>query len=207
MRVSSILVAIAFVLPLFGQQAEKPPVVIDRPEPEPSLDRRCCVQRVFDGAGQPMGEVMKFGEDFVESLMMRYRLKDGDTVALRVTSEYILSSQMPGGSSVLFLTSDCSGDAFSPIYKAQPMARQAVVLPVGVYVQTATQAWLYVSDHLATRVMPAPGTIFKAQWGESGSCVPYPPPGYTYMGSPFGGYWMKRVEDLYAKYKRPFWIR
>lgn len=203
MRQLSVAIAFAFVLPLFAQTPT--PIVIDRPEPVATP--RCCVQKVYDGASKEMGELMKFGEDFVESLMMRYTLKDGDTVALRVTGDYILSSQQPGGSSVLFLTANCSGDAFVPIYKAQPMARQAVLLQVGPYANTATSAWLYVSDHLATRVMPAPGTVFKAQWNESGACVAYPAPGYTYSGSPFGGYWMKRVEDLYAKYKRPFWIR
>lgn len=32
-----------------------------------------------------------------------------------------------------------------------------------------------------------------------------PPPGYTVAPGPFGGYWMKRIEDLYAKDKRPFY--
>jgi len=37
--------------------------------------------------------------------------------------------------------------------------------------------------------------------------VNYPPPGYVYMSAPFGGYWMKRVEDLYKRWQRPFWIK
>ena len=177
----------------------------DRPD-APGLNR-CCVAKIYDATSAEMGEVIKFNEDFVESVMMRYRLKDGDTVALRLSSEYILSGLQPGGSNVLFLTADCSGDAFVIPSKSQPMKRQAAILPVGsAGYSGATNAWLYVSAPLATRTLPAPGTLFKAQWDLT-TCSPYAAPGYTYSGGTFGGYWMKRVEDMYAKWKRPYWIK
>ncbi len=72
---------------------------------------------------------------------------------------------------------------------------------------SATDAWLFVSAPLPARVFPPPGTVFHSQWGESGVCVPYPPPGYTFPPGPIGGFWMKRVENLYAKYTRPFYIK
>ena len=34
-------------------------------------------------------------------------------------------------------------------------------------------------------------------WADPG-CVPYPAPGYVVTGNPLGGYWMHRVEELYA---------
>ena len=85
----------------------------------------------------------------------------------------------------------------------------AMVLPVGAagtVHYAPTNAWLWVTDPLPSRVSPG-ATVFHSQWGESGACVPYPAPGYTVSPSPFGGYWMKRVEDLLAKYKRPFYSK
>ena len=64
--------------------------------------------------------------------------------------------------------------------------------------------WLWATDPLPLPANPG-GTVFHSQWTESGTCSPYPPPGYTVQGTPFGGYWMHRVEELYAKFKRPFW--
>ena len=29
--------------------------------------------------------------------------------------------------------------------------------------------------------------------------------GYVVSGTPVGGFWMTRAEDLYTKFKRPFW--
>ncbi|HKR66539.1 MAG TPA: hypothetical protein VJZ00_22620 [Thermoanaerobaculia bacterium] len=193
MRRSVMLFVLVFAFPLIAQRPVTPPPM------------RCCDTKVYDATGHEMGEVIHYSEDFIQSFMMRYRLKDGDTVAVRVGSEYILSSVLPGGSNVLFTAADCSGDAFVVI-TALPMKRQSMVLPVGTPgFYAATSAWLYVSAPLATRTVPAPGTIFKAQWDMS-ACVPYPPPGYTYMGGTYGGFWMKRVEDLYAHWKRPYWI-
>ncbi|HEX8173304.1 MAG TPA: hypothetical protein VF824_22410 [Thermoanaerobaculia bacterium] len=197
--------ALLLSFPALAQRPAKPNPN-DRPLPPPM---RCCATTVFDANGKAFGEVIKYNGDYLESLMMRYELSDGTSVALRVSSEYVLSTQGSGGSAVLFPTIDCSGpSAFVPIYHPEPMIRQAVVLPVGSPGQyQATGAWLFVSDPLATRTMPAAGTVFLAQWGDNGACVPYPPPGYTYMGGTFGGYWLKRVEDLYVKWKRPFYIK
>ena len=36
---------------------------------------------------------------------------------------------------------------------------------------------------------------------------PVPAPGYVVTGNPLGGYWMHRVEELYAKYSRPFYFK
>jgi len=44
-----------------------------------------------------------------------------------------------------------------------------------------------------------------AQWDFTNACVPYPAPGLTFAGDMWG-FTMHKVEDLYAKYKRPFWI-
>ena len=68
-----------------------------------------------------------------------------------------------------------------------------------------THAWLFVTDPLPTPIVPGPGTVFHSQWGDTQTCQPIPAPGYTYTTQP-GGYWMKRVEDLFAKFKRPFSI-
>jgi len=170
---------------------------------------RCCVTKVYDAAGKEFGDVLVYEVDRqLEYVMMRYKLKDGDTVALRVSYEYALTNTMPGGSMVIFTSSDCSGDAFVPMGRPQPTVRQAVILPVGSpgFFDT-TGALLYVSKHLALREVPVPGTVFHSQWGETGSCVPYPAPGYTYASATFGGYWMKKVENLYVKFKRPFYFK
>jgi hypothetical protein len=63
----------------------------------------------------------------------------------------------------------------------------------------------FQSHPLPTRTVPAPGTVYHSQWTESGACSPYPAPGYTYAGG-FGGYRMHRIQDLYAKFTRPFSI-
>jgi hypothetical protein len=110
---------------------------------------------------------------------------------------------------VVFTTPDCSGnDAFVQVYKPQPTERQAVILPVGspgFYL--ATGAWLFVAAPRAPRVYPPAGTLFHSQWGDTGACAPYPAPGYTFPSSPIGGFWMKRVGNLYAKFTRPFYIK
>ena len=71
---------------------------------------------------------------------------------------------------------------------ADAAQRYAVVLPAGTggtFGFAATNAWLFVTDHLPSRVHPG-ATVFHPQWGESGACVPYPAPGYTVApGRPF----------------------
>ncbi len=195
-------------LPLAAQETRPvAPTLPTQPITPPELNR-CCPTQVYDAKGKMIGDVITSDNTFTE-LVMRYYLKDGDTIPMRVSSEYMLSYQMPGGSTVLFLTPDCVGlEAFVVLSRPQPMKRQSVILPIGSAGQfMATGAWLFVSEPFATRVGPPAAAVFKSQWGDNGACVNYPPPGYVYMGAPFGGYWMKRVEELYARWKRPFWIK
>ena len=207
MRWLPIVVALVLMAPasLRAQERTLSPRGLPPVAPAP----RCCVTQVLDAKGQVFGEVFKFDENHLYTVTMRYRLADGDTVALIVGSEYVLGDQPLGGSAVIFTTPDCSGnDAFSPLYKPQLTRRQAVVLPVGSPgVYNATAAWLWVSAPLAARVFPPPGTVFHSQWSESGTCSPYPAPGYTFAPGSIGGYWLKRVENLYAKWTRPFSIK
>ncbi|HWW61095.1 MAG TPA: hypothetical protein VN181_07000 [Thermoanaerobaculia bacterium] len=207
-----LLLLLALVaLPLVAQEtrpaAEVVPAAPTQPITPPELNR-CCPTQVYDAKGKMVGDVITSDSTFTE-LVMRYYLKDGDTIPIRVSSEYMMSYQTSGGSTVLFLTADCLGnEAFVVLSRPQPMKRQSVILPVGSSGQyMATGAWLFVSEPLATRVVPAAAAVFKSQWGETGACVNYPPPGYVYMSAPFGGYWMKRVEDLYKRWQRPFWIK
>lgn len=210
------LLLLAFVaLPLVAQeprqavQESRPVVVTASPPPITAPDlNRCCPTQVFDATGKMIGDAITTDSVFSE-IIMRYYLKDGDTIPIRVSSEYMLSNQSSGGSTVLFTTLDCVGiEAFVVVSHPQPMKRQSVILPVDSPGQfMATGAWLFVSEPYATRVVPPAAAVFQSQWGEGGACMNYPPPGYVYGGRPFGGYWMKRVEDLYARWKRPYWIK
>jgi hypothetical protein len=209
MRRLPLLLSLAVALPCFAQAYPGPStqaVAVQRP-PSPPGQQRCCEAKVYDGAGKPFGDVITWDAAQLETVSMRYTLADGTAVALIVSGDYVRSLLLPGGSNVLFLTADCSGDAFVVPAKVLVIERQSVVLSGGSnMLQYAPVAWLYASAPLATRTLPAAGTVFKAQWDMS-NCVPYPAPGYTYGGSPFGGFWMKRIENLYAKWKRPFWTR
>ena len=142
--------------------------------------------RIFDAKGKLFGEVVTIEANHgVAVANARYELKGGDSVILRVAPWYISSDTQPGGSNVVFTTPDCSGnDAFVTI-TPQLTKRQAVILPTPTTGKIAT--------------------VFHSQW-DNGACSPYPAPGFTYSGMIFGGVWMHRVEDLYKKYTRPFWI-
>jgi hypothetical protein len=168
---------------------------------------RCCMAKIFDAKGKLFGEVVTIEANHgVAVANARYELKGGDSVILRVAPWYILSDTQPGGSNVVFTTPDCSGnDAFVTI-TPQLIKRQAVILPKGIYsTWNATEAWLFVSDPFPTLTTGTIATVFHSQW-DNGACSPYPAPGFTYSGMIFGGVWMHRVEDLYKKYTRPFWI-
>ena len=78
--------------------AQERPVVTPRGLPPVDPAPCCCGTQVFDTKGKVLGEVIKFDENHLQSVTMRYRLADGDTVALVVGSEYVLSDQAPGGS-------------------------------------------------------------------------------------------------------------
>lgn len=172
---------------------------------------RCCTPVVVDAHGKELGEVIRFDDRFQSiqiNAFVRYRLAGGDSVALSVGPEYILGLQNTGGSTMLFTSNNCSGnDAYAMIYNPPLMKRYAMVLPVGSPGQfSATQAWLWVTDPTPLRVNPSPGTVFHSQWGDNGACSPYPAPGYTFTPSPIGLFVVHKVEDLYAKFTRPFYI-
>lgn len=182
-----------------------------RPTPPGLLRDRCCAT-AFDAAGNKIGDIIRWDDRFPSlplQAFVRYPIKGGGDVALIVAPESIAGVQGPGGSVALFTTPDCSGNTMFAMLGWPPlMKRYAMVLPVasspGSVGFGATNAWLWVTDPLPARVSPG-ATVFWSQWGDTGACVPYPPPGYTVAPSPFGGFWMKRYEDLYAKYKRPYY--
>lgn len=182
-----------------------------RPTP-PGLTRDRCCATAYDANGTKIGDIIRWDDRFPSlplQAFVRYPIKGGGDVALIVAPESIAGVQSPGGSVALFTTADCSGNTMFAMLGWPPlMKRYAMVLPVasspGSVGFGASNAWLWATDPLPARVHPG-ATVFRAQWGESGACVPYPPPGYTVAPSPFGGFWMKRVEDLYARYKRPYY--
>lgn len=208
MRPVSTLVILSLLAPAVFAQAIRPA----RPNNPPGL-QKCCTPKVYDANGKVMGDLIRWDDRFPSIPLqgvMRYPIAGGGDVALHVAPESIAGLQMPGGSVALFTTPDCSGpNMFAMLGWPPLMKRYAMVLPVAPSPGTvgfgATQAWLFVTDPLPARVSPG-STVFWSQWGEGGACVPYPPPGYTVTGSPFGGFWMKRVEDLYAKFKRPYYV-
>lgn len=201
-RIPVVLFLVA--LPLFAQK---------RPETPPGLSR-CCVTRAYDAKDQLIGEVIRWDDRFPTvplAAIVRYPITPGgDDVALVVAPETITSLQQPGGSTALFTTPDCSGTTMFAMISWPPlMKRYAMVLPVGspgTVHFAPTAAWLWVSAPLPSRTDPG-ATVFHSQWNESGGCTPYPAPGFTVTGTPFGGFWMTRVEDLLKKYKRPFYSR
>lgn len=182
-----------------------------RPTTPPGL-QRCCTVKAYDATAKVIGDLIRWDDRFASiplQAIVRYPIKGGGDVALLVAPESIAGLQTPGGSVALFTTPDCSGNTmFAQLGWPPLMKRYGMVLPVapnpGAVGYAATQAWLWVTDPLPTRVHPG-ATVFHSQWGDGGACVPYPAPGYTVAPSPFGGFWMKRVEDLYAKYKRPYY--
>lgn len=172
---------------------------------------RCCHEKVWDKNGKAIGDLIWYDNSYGPQPLVgwvAYRLPGGDAVPLKVTPEALYSVQPAAGSStVLFTTSGCTGNTLFAVISWPPLAkRQAMVLLTGPDAYTAgTNAWLFVSAPLASRVVPGPGTVFHSQWSDGAACQPIPAPGYTLTSGP-GGYWMTRVEDLYAKFKRPFYI-
>lgn len=191
-----------FALSLFAEEKPK----------QPPENQRCCVTKIYDAKGREFGDVIRWDDRF-QSIQLhawvRYKVK-GDDVALYVSPESIASVQSPGGSIALFTTPDCSGTTMFAMLAWPPLTRRyAMILPAGnpsTLGIAATSAWLWITDPLPARVNPG-ATVFHSQWGDQGACVPYPAPGYTVTGNPFGGFWMYRVEDLYTKFARPFWSK
>lgn len=200
---------LALVLVTSSLFAQTRPVVIDPQRPQGPKDK-CCATKVYDATGKLIGDVIRWDDRF-QSIQLhawvRYSFK-GDDVALLVSPESFQGSLSPGGSTALFTTPDCSGNQMFAMLQYPPLTRRyGVVLLAGnpsSLMFTATNAWLFVTDPLPARVSPG-STVFRSQWTEQGACSPYPAPGYVVSGTPVGGFWMTRVEDLYTKFKRPFW--
>ena len=207
----AVVLTLTFATAAFAQQPTTP----KRPEGSVTPTRppaRCCATKVLDATGKELGEVLHYDERFQSvplNAWVRYELKGGDAVAINVGAEAVLPSISLGGSAVVFTSSDCSGPAFTAALGSPTLTkRYAVVLPAGGTNPgpwAATNAWLYATDPFPVRVN-AGATVFHSQWESSNTCVPYPAPGLTFSGGNQWGFWMHRVEDLYAKYKRPFWI-
>jgi hypothetical protein len=179
--------------------------------PHPKFNH-CCREKVWDARGNEIGDLVGYDERFASQTVtgyVAYHLKGGDAVVLQVAPLLLNGLQSTGGSSALFTTPDCSGNTMFSVISWPPLAkRYATVLLAGsssYLLMQATSAWLFVTDPLPPRVVPGAGTVFHSQWGESGACVPYPAPGYVMNYQP-GGFWMHRVEDLYAKFTRPFYV-
>jgi hypothetical protein len=164
----------------------------------------------YDADSKLIGEIIRWDDRIANYPLNGYvRYPVGvDYVALVVAPLSIIGLHQPGGSTALFTTPDCSGnDMFAMVYWPELMKRYAMVLPAGnpsTVNAYPDQGWLWATDPLPLPVNPG-GTVFHSQWTEQGTCSPYPAPGYVVQGTPFGGYWMHRVEELYGKFRRPFW--
>jgi hypothetical protein len=199
----SVRFALAVALTLSAAAATPP-----RPAPKP---QRCCVPKVVDVTGKELGELERWDDrtpSWPHQAWVRYTLAGGDDVLITAGADAVFPGISLGGSAVVFTSSDCSGDAFVNQLSTPSMTkRYAVVLPVGGINPgpwAATHAWLYVTDPFPARAN-AGATVFHSQWDFTNACTPYPAPGLTFAG-PQWGFWMHKTEDLYAKYKRPFWI-
>ena len=190
----------AFLLAATPQRpVEKPP-------------NRCCTLKVADSTGKTIGDLERWDDrtpSWPHQAFVRYALSSGDEVLLNVSADGFGAGTSLGGSAVVFTSSDCSGNAFVNQMTTPTMTkRYAVVLPVGGLNPgpwTATNAWLYVTDPFPARAN-AGATVFHSQWDFTNACTVYPAPGLTFSGGAQWGFWMHKVEDLYVKFKRPFWI-
>ena len=211
----SILLSVLIVVLGAAALAQAPPNLATRavavPHPHPPAPH-CCREKVWDRNGKEVGDLIAWDTRSIGQPLtgfVAYRLAGGDAVTLLVTPEAFQGLQTPGGGNALFTTPDCSGNTMMAVIAWPPLAkRYAMVLlegSGGSLLWSANKAWLWATDPLPQRVITGPGTVFHSQWTESGACAPWPAPGYTMTGMP-GGFWMHRVEDLYAKFKRPFSI-
>jgi hypothetical protein len=195
------MIALAFVL----MAATAPQPTQPRPHPQP---QHCCAAKVLDATGKEIGEMLTWDYSFPSiplNAWVRYEVK-GDSVALLVAPEGFRPVTGLGGSAVVFTSNNCTGDAFLNQISPPLMKRYIAVLPEGGagWPFQQTHAWLYATDPLPTRVSPG-ATVFHSQWDSGNTCTQYPAPGQTFPPNQFG-YWAKRIEDLYAKFKRPFFV-
>jgi len=208
----AVLVALPVATPAAPTDVKAPPATSpprDGDHPPPRTGP-CCVRKVWDSRGLEIGDVVDYDERYSSQPLgayVAYRVKGGDPVILSVTPEAFNGLQ--GGNMIaLFTTPDCSGNSMFAMLSWPPLAkRYGMVLLSGYPTQVAaTHAWLWVTDPLPVRQFPPAGTVFRSTWNDSNTCAPTPA-GYTVpVGSGVGGFPMHRVEDLLAKYHRPFWI-
>jgi hypothetical protein len=220
MRSTALCALIILVaLPVVAQSAPTTPVMKPTPVTKsvqhndgdgPKPGGPCCVRKVWDARGQEIGDVIDYqlAPQQPWGAAVAYRLKGGDAVPLWVTPDMFNGTNGPGGSNALFTTPDCSGpNMFAMIYNPPLAKRYSMVLMSGWPPGPGTNhAWLWVTDSVPQRQFPPAGTVFHSQW-DNNQCSPYPAPGYTIStGGGVGGFPMHRVEDLIAKYSRPFYI-
>ncbi len=180
------------------------------PRESPPRTGPCCVFKVWDAHGHEIGDVVNNAVSPPQpwGAAVAYRTEGGDAVMLLVTPDSFNGVSNAGSSSLLFTTPDCSGNSmFAMIYQVPLAKRYATVLNSGWPQGPGTiHAWLWITNALPVRAFPPPGTVFHSQW-DNNQCSPYPAPGFTVnTGSGVGGFPMHRVEDLLAKYTRPFSI-
>jgi hypothetical protein len=204
----AIVLTLALSASLFAQRPVDNPTI---PKPQGPKPRACCTPKVVDSTGKELGPLERWDDrtpSWPNQAWVRYALAGGDDVVLNVSADAILAGTGLGGSAVVFTSNDCSGNAFVNQMTTPTLTkRYAIVLPVGGLNPgpwTMTNAWLYVTDPFPARVN-AGATVFHSQWDFTNSCTVYPAPGLTFAG-PQWGFSMHKVEDLYVKYKRPFWI-
>src|ERR1700733_473073 len=213
---STLLSALVIVVGVaaLAQAAPDPRAVVKPAEgyrpPPPAA--RCGQQKVWDKTGKEIRDLLAYDNSYGPQQLVgyvAYHLTGGDAVTLKVTPEVLNGLQSPGGSTALFTTPDCSGTTMFAQISWPPLAKRyaMVLLEGGSSYPTisANHAWLWVTDALPPRAIPGAASVFHSQWYDNETCQAIPAPGYTMSSQP-GGYWMHRVEDLYAKFKRPFYV-
>ena len=197
--------------PPVAQPGPNKAIQVVRPHPQFT---RCCRDKVWDRDGKEIGDLVgmvPLSAGTVPSTgIVAYHLAGGDAVLLQVAPESIVGYQGVSNMMALFTTPDCSGnDMYAAIGWPPLEKRHALVLLESsnasyLYI-AATHAWLFVTDPLPARFTPPPGMLFHSAWSEQGNCAPIAAPGYTWAGG-IPGYRMHRVEDLLAKFHRPFYV-
>lgn len=190
-----------------------PVTAVTAPEPGTGPHATCCHERVWDKNHKLIGDLLEYNNSYAPQAMIgyvSYRVPGGDAVILIATPFALYGLQAPGGSNALFTTANCTGNTMFGVMPWPPLAKRyaMVFLEGGGSWPTvsATHAWLWVTDPLPA-IVPPPAVTFHSQWADNNTCQNYPAPGYTISaGTGPGGFWMHRVEDLYAKYARPFYV-
>ena len=187
-------------------------------------------QSVVDATGKVVGEIIAGG---YSGASIKYLLSTGDFVVLSATPQGLSNvgviplATSPTNARVYFREADCSGDAYvtqglSPAMlftRHQAMVLQNFFLtppsPPACPAGPVSSDWLFVRDSLDCPydpIFPGNAITFLAYYGLGPSplpgCAPIPAPGLTAPMSLRGPLTIyKRVEDLAAKFKTPFFIQ